>query len=137
MKKNSIGVMLTLAATLGLVAAAHGQTLDALTANVPFAFVVDGTTFPAGLYSIDRASSSNPSLLLLRSEDGKPVAFVFSRPATGSAATPKLVFERSEENYFLSEIWTLAGVHQLPRSRRVDRLAKAVDHGVVSIGAAQ
>jgi hypothetical protein len=136
MKKHSVGVLLTLAVMLGLVAAAHGQTVDALTANVPFDFVVDGTTLPAGLYSI-RPSSDDPSLLLLRSEDGKPVAFVFSPPGPGSDGTFKLVFDKYEENYFLSEIWTQAGVHQLSRSRRVRKTAKVVDHQMVSVGGAK
>lgn len=135
MKKHSVGVLLALAVMLGLAAAAHGQTLDALTANVPFDFVVHGTTLPAGLYSIDRPSSDNPSLLRLRSEDGKSVAFVFSPPGPGSDGTLKLVFDNYEENYFLSEIWTQVGVHQLSRSRRVRRMAKAVDHDRVSVGA--
>ena len=137
MKTRSVGVLLTLAVMFGLTAAARGQTQDALTANIPFDFVVGGTTLPAGLYSVDRPSPGEPNLLQLRREDGNPVALVFSSPVRQSDGTIKLVFNKYNENYLLSEIWTPAGVHQLPVSRQERRLAKAVDQGMVSVAGAR
>jgi len=137
MKKHSVGVLLTLAVMLGLSAVAHGQSLDAMTANVPFRFVVNRATVPAGSYSIDRVSSANPSLLRLRSMDGTPVAVVFSPTDPGADGTIKLVFDKYNENYFLREIWTQAGVHQLSTSNMEPRMAKAEDHDMVSVGGAK
>jgi hypothetical protein len=78
-------------------------------ANVPFAFVVNGRTMPAGKYRIERDELS-PSLLLIRSDqrNNHAAAFVLSNRDGGrdpNGSTPVLTFKHVENTYQLTSVW--------------------------------
>jgi hypothetical protein len=101
-----IGALAGVLVTAGTAAAA-----DELVAKVPFPFVANGHNFPAGQYTIERAGSS-PSVLLIRSENGRrTAAFVATRPAGNHAPgseMPALQFKKHENQYRLSAVWESA-----------------------------
>jgi hypothetical protein len=132
MKKRSMGGLVVLVVMLGAAALSHAQVGDALKVNVPFNFVAGGVKFPAGSYTVDRASESRPDLLRLRGEDGEVAAFLVNTTLRGPDGNTELVFNRYADRYFLSEIHTLAGIHQLPRPRMA-KLAKAAGGETVSL----
>ena len=98
---------IVLAAGLVMIAAgtARAATVDV---RVPFAFMVEGHTLPAGQYRVE-SETSDPSVLLIREENGvKAGMFVLSRPAAGhdpAGDTPVLTFDRYENQYRLVSIW--------------------------------
>lgn len=102
--KSLIGMLAAVLLSAGAASAA-----DVLEAKVPFPFVVNGHTFPAGQYTIERAGSS-PSVFVIRGENGKTAtaAFVATRPAGHHAPAsdmPALQFKKTENQYKLSAVW--------------------------------
>jgi hypothetical protein len=101
--KSLIGALAVVALTAGTASAA-----DVLEAKVPFPFVVNGKTFPAGQYTIERTSMGE-SVLLIRGEHGNDVAaFVATHPAGRQAPSgnmPALQFKRHENECRLSAVW--------------------------------
>lgn len=121
----------TLISVLGLLlvaACANAQTLK-VTANVPFDFVVDKATLPAGNYSIDAIDTAgNSKALAIRGENAKKNMLVLSNSAISRepSENSKLVFHRYGDKYFLAQIW-VAGERsgrELHISRREAEVAK-------------
>jgi hypothetical protein len=94
-------------ALVGLLTLSAGSALSAgvgdLQPLVPFAFTAGNQTLPAGEYTVTR-SSVFPGVLSIRSRQG--ATFVLS-PAqeSGQVDTPRLVFIRYRDRYFLREVW--------------------------------
>jgi hypothetical protein len=88
--------------------AARAADFRAMTANVPFPFVVENKTLPAGRYLLQR-DDQDRSLLLIRNESGKRVgSYVLTYNAGGhdpSGDKPCLSFTRKEGKYELSSVW--------------------------------
>jgi hypothetical protein len=99
----------TLISALGLWLATgcvYAQEIN-VTANVPFNFMVQNATLPAGSYSIASISSSASKALVVRNRDsGKSLLLIpnSAESLNGSDKT-KLVFHRYGAQYFLSQIW--------------------------------
>ena len=80
----------------GLVMLAAGTaSAAAVEVKVPFPFVVQGQTMPAGQYRVE-SETTDPSILLIRGENGtKAEMFVVTRTAAGhdpAGDTPSLTF---------------------------------------------
>jgi hypothetical protein len=73
--------------------------------KVPFPFLVNGKTLPAGEYRVD----SEGGVVLFRGEKGtSATAFVVTTPAGGHDPVgdqPALSFTRYETQYRLADIW--------------------------------
>jgi hypothetical protein len=84
--------------------AAAPASAQELRVTVPFAFTVGKAALPAGSYTIDEAS--DPSLVALRSIDGKAAAFAVTIPdrSFDTPQTPELVFVRVGDTYRLESI---------------------------------
>lgn len=91
-----------------------GGTANAAVINVkvPFPFVVQGTTLPAGQYRVQR-DDVNSSVILIQAERGHNASmFVLTTPAAGhdpAGNTPALTFKRYENQYRLADIWEMGG----------------------------
>ena len=103
--------VLAAAMLLCTVGTARATTSPLLEANVPFPFVINGQTFPAGRYTIGRDDTAS-SVMLIRGEKGnRPAAFISTtqsgdRDPAGSGSV--LLFTPYEKQYRLSGIWTSA-----------------------------
>ena len=100
-KLLKVGMLVT--ACLGVAAgSARASTLDV---KVPFPFVVQGKTMPAGQYQV----TEEEGLIRLRGEKGThAVDTVLTIPASGSdpaGTQPVLMFKRHENQYRLTGIW--------------------------------
>jgi hypothetical protein len=104
--KSLIGAL-----TAVLLMAGTAASADVLEAKVPFPFVVNGKTLPAGQYTIERAGMGE-SVLLIRGEHGNDATvFVGTRPAgrqSPSHDMPALQFKKYENQYKLSAVWESA-----------------------------
>jgi hypothetical protein len=72
-------------------------------ADVPFAFIVGGSTLPPGHYVVSRV---NPDDLAIHDRQNH-VVFVFVHSAQRSTHenSTRMVFHRYGDTYFLSEVW--------------------------------
>ena len=126
--KRQIASFLGVFGLLLVAACANAQSVN-VKANVPFDFVVDNVTLPAGAYSIQSVNdASGASTLAIRDENGKVGRLMGSNPAEKleAAATSHLLFHRYGDTYFLAQIW-IQGEQQgreLKQTRRETEMAK-------------
>ncbi|MGE0450637.1 MAG: hypothetical protein AB7Q29_13780 [Vicinamibacterales bacterium] len=104
MRSLTIRAATVAAAALVLFAAgsARAATLDV---NVPFPFLVQGRTLPAGEYRI----TNEAGLVELQGEKGNHAnLYVLTMPADGhdpAGDTPALTFKHDDKQYRLTDIW--------------------------------
>jgi len=118
--------ILTLVGVLSLMlvaGSAFAQSVN-LSADIPFGFVMEKQTLPAGHYTIKTVSER---VLALQGPDGKQVAMMITHRVEASrpAANSKLVFQRYGDRYFLAQAWAAgnnAGV-ELPKGARESEIA--------------
>ena len=98
--------LLMAAVLLSTEGVARASTLEV---KVPFPFVVNGHTLPAGQYRVDHQGSI---VLLSQEHGGREAIFLLTRPETGkdpAGDKPALTFRRDEKNYRLADVWDQAG----------------------------
>ena len=86
---------------------AHALTVEAVHANIPFAFHVRNTALPPGDYEIRPAGGTDSALLLLRKNDGSHAVFFLTTSTTPKTESPTahLVFNRYGQKRFLHAIF--------------------------------
>lgn len=128
MKRNA----LMRCAILGFMVALGGhaalaQIENQIEINVPFPFYVENTQLPPGRYIIRRADETDPTLLEMRSADGKTAVFIkgIAAQATNPPEKTALVFKKYGDQEILSQIWEAANTWglEIPHSRTEDRAA--------------
>ena len=91
-----------------LVLAGGSVGAAALHVKVPFPFLVDGQTLPAGEYTV-QSVEADPSMLLIRGEKGIAAkVLVPTMPVAGhdpAGEKPALTFTRYETDYRLTDVW--------------------------------
>ena len=93
---------------LGATGAAQASPSAVLEANVPFAFVVNGQTMPAGKYTVERDATSYSVVLIRGEHKNHAVVLADTRPNAASdpaGARPALTFKRDGDHYRLTGIW--------------------------------
>lgn len=101
---------------------ATAQAGESLRATIPFEFRVGQATLPAGQYDVTYEGVEDaPSVLSIRSEDGRFGALVLTEPVDTRAPTrgARLIFDRDGGGYQLSGIFApsarvgleIAGTH--------------------------
>jgi|HubBroStandDraft_6_1064221.scaffolds.fasta_scaffold1842541_1 hypothetical protein len=103
MKSKIYGALATLAVAL-TVSVSFAQAQSRVQADVPFAFSLQGRAMPAGNYQIIARSGQVLEVRSLDSQHGqlliKPMSLQSSKDQS-----PKLVFHKYGDQYFLSQIW--------------------------------
>ena len=119
MKRNIFGALMTLIVAFVIsVPAVQAQSRNMLSADVPFAFSIDGKPMPAGQYDVREAGSR---AIVIETKDGSEhVLGLYSYAGENSKQASKLVFDKVGGEYFLREIWTSATSQGLsvPKSQR-------------------
>jgi len=122
MKKNLIAAL-----TLGLLLAAPALAQTAsMKVNVPFDFIVNGKTLPAGEYKVDGLSTSTGTIAIRNTETtAKLMTLTNGCESIEAADASKLVFHRYGGQYFLAQVWSAGSSEgrELPRSRAERELA--------------
>jgi hypothetical protein len=123
MKRN---LLITAVLALLGISAASAQTVN-LKGTVPFSFIVNRATMPAGQYSL-RSVGNHGNTLAIRNLNSNTTMLALSNAcasAKGSSKT-KLVFHRYGDRYFLSQIWTEGndGGREIPSGAREKEMAK-------------
>lgn len=115
-------------------ALAQGKPGDVLV-NVPFSFIVNNHQMPAGRYVVTPASYG--FLRIYDTENSRNQLFMAANSVVSSKTqTPKLVFHRYGDSYFLSEVWNGQSDigKQLPPSKAEKEIASGERTGVRSNG---
>jgi hypothetical protein len=96
-------VALALVSVLG-GSAAYAQ--DVAIVKMPFAFVVDNKTMPAGTYEFS-VNLSDPNLIMMAPQKGASVVMpVITRLAEqGTPSQARIVCDKVGDKYYVSEVW--------------------------------
>jgi hypothetical protein len=91
-----------------LTGAAKAQSAHSFEVEVPFPFILEDRTFPAGKYLVQRIDPAKPNVLMFKNADARIVRLVLThRVASESpSAVSTLVFMRRQEKLYLFQIWT-------------------------------
>ena len=77
-----------------------------LEVDVPFPFVVNHETFPAGRYQLEQDVLAGPSVMIIRGMHTPQAAIVATHEAGGQGPSkPALQFDHRENQYRLQSIW--------------------------------
>jgi len=121
-----------LAATIGFCGfsvAAKGQTVDQIKVNIPYQFVVNGTTLPAGTYNVSRASDKIEGALILNNfESHTGAVIVAKRVESASYNRSEVSFDEVGGQHFLRKIKTSDYEYIIPPSRAEIMQASAAPH---------
>ena len=109
---------------------AFGQSDRQTIIHIPFNFSVGEKSFPSGKYVIERNRNNSDTVWVIRQKDDDRSTIVVTRPsrAYDVVEETRLVFNRYDDLYFLSEFWIVGGQtgHEIPISKRERALEKAV-----------
>jgi hypothetical protein len=112
---------------------AAAQIRGEIRVTLPFEFVVDGKTLPAGTYTVSRFANDKYEGLILANYEGRTSVFIHPvEIESASADKPQVSFERVGEQHFLSRIRTSHDVYNIPVSRSVILEAAARSQGNTS-----
>lgn len=106
-------------ALLAVMLASAQTAAPALSAEIPFAFEMAGVTLPPGEYRV--TFSPERTWIMVRDLDtnDSALAVAFSvYPKDMSADNVKLIFNRYNDRYFLSQVWHPNVVRELPKSKQ-------------------
>lgn len=103
--------MLTFVVGLAFFAAVQSanaqSTGHAVTADIPFDFIVGSKTLPSGRYTVTSVTSDGEGLRII-SQAGNAAAFRLSNAVSEKSDHPKprMVFRRYGQQYFLAQVWS-------------------------------
>lgn len=127
MKKLYFRIAVVLAGIAGMGITTKAQAVDQFSVTVPFTFVVDGTTLPAGMYRLHRLSDAKPLGGLVLSSYGNHVTSVVL-PINIENATvykPQLTFEAIGGQRVLIRIQTGDNVFDIPIAKSNNNMTLA------------
>lgn len=107
MKRIVIAIVATTALALAIVTPARAQLPGtAMRASIPFEFIVNGKTLPAGEYEVRRITEA-PEGLIISNVNNRHEHVVFETESVQQNRLPRhdaLTFNRYGDSYFLSEV---------------------------------
>ena len=119
MLKQCVVTVLLLLSLIALPAnSVDAQSAYRFKVDVPFQFVLNGQTLPAGTYVIERTDPAKPNIVTLKRVDGGVVRVVLTQrvekdePSTASS----LIFIQRKGKHYLFQVWTVAAMNgnQIP-----------------------
>lgn len=125
--------ILVLLASL-FVSSVNAKAPTSVVFQIPFDFVVAGKTLPAGKYIIVRSTLASDEILSIRSLDKTGGAYVLTSTLRSNDILndSKLVFNRYQDQYFLSEFW-ISGQDSGRKVIKSDK-ERAVEHSLAKAG---
>ena len=95
------------------VVSVNAQSTHRFKVDVPFQFILNGQTLPAGVYVIERTDAAKPNIITLTKADGGIVRLVLTQrvekdnPSTASS----LVFIQREGKLYLFQVWNVGAMN--------------------------
>jgi hypothetical protein len=118
MKKHPVRILFAFFAFAALANTAKGQTVDQIVVKIPYEFVVDGKTLPAGSYRINRADYNNNRELVISNSENRAAVFILPIEVGDNTRDeqPKVSFQLVGDQHVLSRIETGEHVFSIPVS---------------------
>jgi hypothetical protein len=116
MKKHCVRILSAFLGLAALAIAAKADYVDHIVVNVPYEFVVDGTTLPAGRYTVKPIGEQDKKVLVISSYENHAVMMVLSTAISEKtgAGQPSVSFRQVGEQHLLSKIQTEEHVFTIP-----------------------
>jgi hypothetical protein len=128
MKKQSFLIAGLLVLSSSIAATQVARAEQSMVVKIPFAFTAGEVTLPAGEYRV-QTLDNNSAVILIRCSDASQSAMVLSNAAQAKEplAQSKLVFQRYNDRYFLSQVWKAGSIRgrQLWKSRAEKEIAQS------------
>jgi hypothetical protein len=105
MKRQCLILIAIAVFTTALTTNASGQTGKTLRANVKFDFQIGDRIYPAGEYRIETISTDHVLLITSVGDANKKQIILAGYSNRSKRQTPKLVFQKYGESYFLTQIF--------------------------------
>src|SRR5262249_23166055 len=109
MRTRTILLIIILTCLTGKISSVHAQGVHLIEIEIPFQFVLNGRTLPAGKYAVERIDPARPNVLMLKNINRGIVRLVLVQrvekesPSAGS----DLIFCRREGKSYLFQVWTI------------------------------
>ena len=120
MLKQSVRAVAVLFSLITLAASVKAQSSHRFKVNVPFQFVLNGQTLPAGAYLIERLDFSRPNLVTIKNVDSGIVRTVITQriEKNSPSASSFLVFKEQGGRQYLYQVWNYGALNggQVPFS---------------------
>ena len=128
MKRRFMRVLVAIIGVAALGVTAKAETVDYVVVTVPFQFVVNGQTLPAGTYRVKRLSDDRYQGLLISSFEKRVSVVVLPNEIESARSdTSKLTF--TGDQHFLSQVKTGDNVFNIKVSRQAALLASTPSNG--------
>ena len=88
--------------------AAKAQSAHSFEVEIPFPFILEDRTFPAGTYLVGRIDPAKPNVLMFKNADARIVRLMLTHRVEGEvpSAVSTLIFMRRQEKLYLFQIWS-------------------------------
>ena len=107
MKRKTFGVLTMVSLLIVLTAVSINAQSKRMTINIPFAFNVADKTLSAGTYTVAPTRQDSQTVWVLENTtDRESVYFTTQSAMRVKSQAAGLVFNRYEDQYFLSQIWS-------------------------------
>jgi hypothetical protein len=138
MKRQSI-LLAGLLALSSMAVTQVARAQESMIVNIPFAFTAGDATLPAGEYRVQKLER-NSAVLLIHCWDARVAIFVVTNPAQAKElqSQSKLVFNRYDNRYFLSQVWTAGStrgrqLRKSPKEKEMAPLARIETKGEITL----
>jgi hypothetical protein len=138
MKKQSF-LMAGLLVLTSMAATQVARAQQSMVVDIPFAFVAGDATLPAGEYRVQKLDG-NSAVLLIQCSDHSAAAMVITNAAQAKElqSESKLVFNRYDNGYFLSQVWTAGSIRgrqlsKSPKEKEMAQLARIETEGQITL----
>ena len=118
---KQVGLFVSL---IACVAGVNAQSRHSFKVEVPFQFVLNGQTLPAGDYVIERTDPAKPNIVTLKRAGRVSRTIITQRIESHNPSTESsLVFIRREGKHYLFQVWNIGAMNgsQVPSARGRER----------------
>lgn len=131
MLKQSVRAVVLFFSVITSVVSVNAQSTHRLKVDVPFQFILNGQTLPAGNYVIERTDAAKPNIITLKKADGSIIRLVLTQriEKDNPSTTSSVIFIRREGRHYLFQVWNVGAMNgsQVPAAygrERSDRQRK-------------
>jgi hypothetical protein len=91
-----------------MTGAVKAQSAHTFEVEIPFPFILEDRTFPAGKYLVGRIDPAKPNVLMFKNAHAKIVRLMLTHrvESESPSALSTLLFLRRQEKLYLFQIWT-------------------------------
>jgi hypothetical protein len=125
MLKQSVRAVILFFSLIMSVVSANAQSTHRFKVDVPFQFILNGQTLPAGNYVIERTDPAKPNIVTLKRADGGVVRVIITQRVEREhpSAESSLIFIRRGDRRYLFQVWNVGAMNgsEIPSAYKRER----------------